>query len=83
MYFWAMKAIASGLLGTASATYIKNTRLGKWAYRKFEAIANKIKDRYGIDMLDQAEYQWRSKYPKLVSKIDELETRIKQLEGKK
>jgi len=83
MYLWAAKAIASALLGTASATYIKNTRLGHWAYKKFETVADYIKDRYGIDMLNQAEYQWRSKYPKLVAKIDELENRIKQLEGTK
>lgn len=83
MYLWALKAIASGLLGTASATYIKNTRLGAWAYSKFESIANYLKDRYGIDMLNKAEYQWRSRYPKLVAKIDQLEARITELEGNK
>jgi len=83
MYLWAAKSIASALLGTASAAYIKNTRLGYWAYTKFEAVANHIKDRWGIDMLDPAEAEWQTRYPKLIEKINQLETRIKHLEGKK
>jgi len=82
MYLWAAKSIASALLGTASAEYIKNTRLGHWAYTKFEKVANHIKDRWGIDMLDPAEAEWQTRYPKLIEKINQLETRIKQLEGK-
>jgi hypothetical protein len=82
MYLWAAKAIASALLGTASATYIKNTKLGRWLYGKFEMIANYIKDRWGIDMLDSAEAKWQTRYPKLIEKINQLELRIKKLEGK-
>jgi len=82
MYLWAAKSIASALLGTASAAYIKNTRLGHWAYKRFESVADHIKDRWGIDMLDPAEAEWQTRYPKLIEKINQLETRIKQLEGK-
>jgi len=82
MYLWAAKSIASALLGTASAAYIKNTRLGHWTYAKFEAVANYIKYRWGIDMLDPAEAEWQTRYPKLIEKINQLETRIKYLEGK-
>jgi len=82
MYLWAAIAIASALLGTASATYIKNTKLGRWLYGKFETIANHIKDRWGIDMLDQAEAEWQIRYPKLIQKINQLESRIQELEGK-
>ena len=82
MYLWAAKSIASALLGTASAAYIKNTKLGHWAYRKFEAVADYIKNRWGIDMLDSAEAEWQTRYPRLIEKINQLEARISKLEGK-
>jgi len=33
-------------------------------------------------MLDPAEAEWQTRYPKLIEKINQLETRIKHLEGK-
>lgn len=82
MYLWAVKAIAGGLLGTATSTYIKKTRLGIWAYRKYEAIAFWAADRYGIDILNKEEVKLQDRYPLLLKQIKNLENRIKNLEGK-
>lgn len=82
MYLWAVKAIAGGLLGTATSTYIKKTPLGVWAYRKYEAITIWAADRYGIDILNKEEVKLQDRYPLLLKQIKNLENRIKNLEGK-
>jgi len=83
MYLWAAKAIAGSLLGTATSTYIKKTPVGVWAYKKYEAIANWAADRYGIDILDSEQVSLAKKYPRLMDKINTLESRVEQLENKK
>lgn len=82
MYLWAAKAIAGSLLGTATSTYIKNTKLGHWMYAKYESIAAWAADRFDIDILDQEQVSLVKKYPKLMKKINNLEARIEQLESK-
>ena len=53
MWIWVVSNIAGSLLGAASATWIKDTKLGVWGYSKFEDIANWAQERYGIDILDK------------------------------
>ena len=39
-------------------------------------------DRFGWDFLQDDPEAWRKRYPKVTKKVDELEARIKKLEGK-
>lgn len=81
MWLWLISNIAGSLLGTATSAWFKDTKLGKWSYRKFESIANWAADRYGIDILDKEDASWRTKYPHVAQKIDNLEKRIEELEN--
>ena len=80
MWFWVVSNIAGSLLGAASARWIKDTKVGIWGYKKFEDIANWAQERYGIDILDKEDIAWKTKYPKVAKKIDELERRLHYLE---
>ena len=62
---------------------LKDTKLGVWGYSKFEDIADWAQERYGIDILDKEDIAWRTQYPNIAKKIDDLEQRLKNLESKK
>ena len=80
MWIWVVSNIAGSLLGAASAAWIKDTKLGVWGYSKFEDIADWAKDRYGIDILDKEDIAWRTQYPNIAKKIDNLEQRLHKME---
>ena len=48
-----------------------------------DLIVDFLVERYGWTWLQQPTDAWRKKYPHVTKKIDELETRLKKLEGKK
>ena len=79
---WIYTAIAGSLIGLAFSTYFQSTRLGLWLYAKFDMTVDFLVERYGWTWLEQPEDAWRKKYPHVTKKIDELEDRIKKLEGK-
>ena len=80
---WIYTAIAGSVLGAAFLAYFKETRAGLWSYAQLDRFLDFLIDRYGLTWLEQPEDAWRKKYPKITKKIDELEQRIKDLEGKK
>jgi len=82
MWLWLVSNIAGSLLGTASTAWFQNTKLGIWAYKEYEKIAQWAVDRYGIDILDKEDTAWRTKYPKVAQKIDDLEQKIREIEEK-
>ena len=77
---WIYTAIAGSLLGAAFTFYFKGTYLGIWSYAKFDELCDYLVKRWGWTWLQQPEDAWRSRYPKITAKIDELEERIKKLE---
>ena len=79
MWFWLIQAIAGSILGNATASWFKNTSVGKWFYKKVEQIYNWAAQRYGLTIL-KSEDKWRNKYPNIAKKLDEQELRIKSLE---
>ena len=82
MWIWLLSNIAGSLLGAATTEWFKDTKAGKWCYARFVSIANWASKRYNTDILDREQIAWRRKYPNVAKKIDELEERIKKLEGK-
>tara|TARA_B110000259_G_C13746104_1_gene294528 strand:- start:246 stop:521 length:276 start_codon:yes stop_codon:yes gene_type:complete len=78
---WIYTSIAGSLLGAAFLFYIKDTRIGLWGYSKFDQFIDWLRDRYGWTWLNQDPDAWRKVNPKIAGKIDELEKRIKHLEG--
>ena len=61
---------------------VQRYRIAKWAVQKFDAALEYLAIRWGWTWLQNDPNAWRVKYPKITSKIDELEGRLKKLEGK-
>ena len=80
---WIYTAIIGSLAGAAFLAYFKDTRAGLWAYAKLDQTLDYLVERWGLTWLEQPTDAWRKKYPHVTRKIDELEARIKILEGEK
>ena len=79
---WIYTALAGSLFGAIFVAYISTTRIGLWGYAKIDCIIDYLVERWGLTWLEQPEDAWRKKYPKITNKIDEIEGRLKKLEGK-
>jgi hypothetical protein len=77
---WIYTAIAGSLLGAAFLFWFKDTRMATWAVKKFDAALEYLAIRWGWTWFQNDPNAWRVKYPKITSKIDELEKRIEELE---
>ena len=77
---WIYTALVGSLLGLAFSTYFQSTRLGIWLYSTFDRYINFLVVRWGWSWLQQPTDAWRKKYPHVTKKIDELESRIAELE---
>ena len=80
MWFFLISSIASSIIGSAADTWIADTKLGRLFYKKVDDVASWASKKLGLKIL-QNETNWRNKYPNVAKKIDDLEARIKQLEG--
>jgi len=80
---WIYTALAGSVAGTIFVTYMSTTRAGLWFYAKVDRAIDFLVERYGWTWLQQPADAWRKKYPKITKKIDELEKRLKHLEGKR
>ena len=79
---WIYTGIAGSLFGAAFLAYFKDTRAGLWCYAKFDMFLDWLVERWGLTWFEQPVDAWRKKYPYVTKKIDELEARIAELEGK-
>ena len=80
MWFWLISSIAGSILGSAADSWFADTKLGRWVYQKVDDVASWASKKLGLKVL-QDENNWRKKYPNVSKKIDDLEARIKKLEG--
>ena len=80
MWFWLISSIAGSILGSAADSWFADTKLGRWVYQKVDDVASWASKKLGLKVL-QDENNWRKKYPNVSTKLDDLEARIKQLEG--
>ena len=77
---WIYTAIVRSLFGAAFLFWFKDTRMATWSVQKFDATLEYLAIHWGWTWLQNDPNSWRVKYPKITSKIDELESRIKKLE---
>ena len=82
LWFWLISAIAGSILGNAADNWFADTKFGIWFYKKVDDVSTWASKKLGLKVL-QDEQNWKTKYPNVSLKIDELEARIKQLEGDK
>jgi hypothetical protein len=73
---WIYTAILGSITGAAFLFWFKDTRAAQWGVAKFDAFLEMLAIRWGWTWLQTDPELWKKKYPKIVAKIDELETRI-------
>ena len=77
---WIYTGIAGSLFGAAFLFWFKDTRMAMWVVRKFDASCECLATKWGWTWLQNDPDAWRTKYPMITSKVDELEARIEKLE---
>jgi len=79
MWFFLISSIASSIIGMAAESWFADTKLGVWFYKKVDNVSTWASEKLGLKIL-QDEQNWKTKYPNVAVKIEELEARINYLE---
>ena len=79
MWFWAISAIAGSILGSATDSWFRDTKLGVWFYAKMDSLYTWAAKRYGIKIATD-EQKRMAKFPELAKRLDSLEARLRLLE---
>ena len=79
MWFWAISAIAGSILGSATDSWFRDTKLGVWFYAKVDSLYTWAAKRYGIKLITD-EQKRMAKFPELAKRLDSIEARIRLLE---
>ena len=79
MWFWAISAIAGSILGSATDSWFRDTKLGVWFYAKMDSLYTWAAKRYGLKLITD-EKKRMATFPELAKRLDGIETRIRLLE---
>jgi len=79
MWFFLIYSISSSIIGMAAESWFADTKLGVWFYKKVDNVSTWASKKLGLKIL-QDEQNWKTKYPNVAVKIEELEARINKLE---
>lgn len=78
---WIYTAIAGSIFSALFIAYMRDTRIALWLFGKWDWLLDSIRDRYGWTWFNQDPDAWRKINPNIARKIDELESRLKEIEG--
>tara|TARA_Y100000034_G_scaffold51244_1_gene63033 strand:+ start:296 stop:559 length:264 start_codon:yes stop_codon:yes gene_type:complete len=79
MWFFIISNIAGSILGNAADSWFADTKLGIWTYKKVDDVSTWASKKLGLKILKD-ENNWKTKYPNVAMKIEELEAKIEKLE---
>ena len=79
MWFFIIKSIAGSIIGSATESWFRDTKLGVWTYAKLDSLYTWASKRYGVKVLTD-ERKRMAKFPELSRRLDSLESRIRILE---
>jgi hypothetical protein len=79
MWFFIIKAIAGSVIGSATESWFRDTKLGVWFYAKMDSLYSWAAKRYGIKVITDEQKQM-AKFPELAKRLDSIETRLRLLE---
>ena len=79
MWFFLISNIAGSILGSAANSWFADTKLGIWFYKKVDDVSTWASKKLGLKILKD-ENNWKTKYPNVAMKIEELEAKIEKLE---
>ncbi len=82
MWFFLISNIAGSILGSAANSWFAETKLGMWFYKKVDDVSTWASKKLGLKILKD-ENNWKTKYPNVAAKVEELEARIMKLEKEK
>ena len=68
MWFFLIKSIVGAILGQATNSWFKKTKMGMWFYKKIDSWYNWAAKRYDLDVLTKEE-KLIKKFPALTAKI--------------
>ena len=78
---WIYTAIAGSIFSALFIAYMRDTRIALWLFGKWDWLLDSIRDRYGWTWFNQDPDAWRKVNRNSARKIDELESRLKEIEG--
>jgi len=79
MWFWLISAIASSIIGSATESWFRDTKLGIWFYNKLDQIYTWANKKYGLKLLTDEEDRMK-KFPQLSKRLETLESQIKEIQ---
>ena len=79
MWFFLISSIGGSILGNAADSWFADTKLGIWTYKKVDDVSTWASKKLGLKILKD-ENNWKTKYPNVAMKIEELEAKIEKLE---
>ena len=79
MWFFLISNIAGSILGSAADSWFAYTKAGLWLYNKVDDVSTWASKKLGLKILKD-ENNWKTKYPNVAMKIEELEAKIEKLE---
>lgn len=72
MWFWLMTSIAGSIIGSATDSWFRDTKLGVWFYAKVDGFYTWASMRYGLKLITDEQ--------KRMKKFPELDKRLKRIE---
>ena len=78
MWFFLVKSIVGAILGQATNSWFKKTKMGMWFYAKVEQCYNWAAKRYDIQVLSKEE-KLIKRFPNLMQRIQRLEKQVARI----
>ena len=79
MWLWLISSITGSILGSAADSWFADTKAGIWFYKKVDQISGWAARKLNIKILAE-EDAWKKKYPNVAKKMDDLDSRLSELE---
>ena len=80
MWFWLISSIAGSIIGSATESWFRDTRVGVWFYAKIDSLYTWASKRYGLKLLTDEEERMK-KFPHLSKRLEALEEKVEELEN--
>jgi len=71
-------AIAGSIVGSATDSWFRDTKLGVWFYAKIDQLYTWAANRYGLKLITDEEKRM-AKFPQLRDRLDKLEKDIEDI----
>ncbi len=80
MWFWLISAIAGSIIGSATESWFRDTKMGVWFYAKMDSLYTWANKRYGLKILTDEEERMK-KFPQLSKRLEALEEKVEELKN--